>query len=209
MKKTWFLLGISTLSLALFTGCAGNADTMPDSAPMVTTAPTTTTAPTQSAGPTVSISPQTTEGMDLLPDMDVSSGMIPETGVNTTEDAKRVSKSVADEVEKLSELDEAEAIVAGNIALVGISYDTQYQGGLTDRLRDMVTERVELVDKAITTVHVTEEEQQVMEISRLAEKLDADDLTFQELQTKVLEIGSTIAGSGMPNVSQPKTNTGV
>ena len=39
-------------------------------------------------------------------------------GVNTVEDARRLSDDVSEEVEKLSELDGAEAVVAGNIALV-------------------------------------------------------------------------------------------
>ena len=40
--------------------------------------------------------------------------------MNTVEDARRLSDDVSEEVEKLSELDDAEAVVAGNIALVGI-----------------------------------------------------------------------------------------
>ena len=84
----------------------------------------------------------------------------------------------------------------------------QYQGGLTERLREMVTERAESVDKAITAVHVSDEEDVVMKISQLREKLKSDDVTFQQLQTQVLDIGSSITGGGSPQIAQPQSSTG-
>lgn len=208
MKRKGILLVISILCVAVLTGCTSNADTMPT--PTNTTAPMATT-PVNTAGPTASASPMPTSDVGSMITGAVDS-MTPdamkESGVNSVEDALRVSDKVSEEVEKLSELDSAEAVVAGNIALVGISYDTQYQGGLTDRLEQMVTERVEMIDKAITSVHVTDEEDQVMKISQLREKLKAGDITFAELQTQMLDIGSAITGGGSPDVSQPQSNTG-
>lgn len=189
------------MGLALFTGCAGNAGGAMDGAPMVTNTPAVsaspatgapTALPTATNGPTVSLSPEATAGA----------------GVNTVEDAQRVSAQVSEEAARLSELDSAEAVVAGSIALVGISYDAQYQGGLTERLKEMVTERVEMIDKAITSVHVTDEEADVMKISRLYEQLKAGEVTFEQLQTQVLSIGSSIAGGSAPQVSQPTSDTG-
>ena len=124
-------------------------------------------------------------------------------GVNSVEDARRIGEKVSDEVEKLSEVDEAVAIVAGNIALVGVKYDSQYQGGMTERLKEMVQERVEMVDKAITTVHVTDDGEMMTRIAELKEELGDMNFTFEELQTKLLEIGSTIAGGGAPDAAQP------
>ena len=149
--------------------------------------------------PTVSIAPAVTAS----PDMEATPA-----GINSVEDAKRMSERVSEEVEKLSEIDEAKAVVAGNIALVGVSYDAQSQGGLTERLKQMVTARAEMVDKAITAVHVTDEEDLVVKISQLHEKLKADDIPFEELQTQVLDIGSSITGGGSPQVSQPESKTG-
>ena len=205
MKRNGILLVLSLMCMALFTSCTSNADVMPAPTATVenTTAPMSTAAPTNTVGPTVSVLPEVTEDIGNM-----VSGMMPDAGVNSAEDAKRVSERVSDEVEKLSELDEADAVVAGNIALVGVSYDAQYQGGLTDRLKQMVTERAELVDKAITSVHVTDEEDLVVKISQLHEKLKADDITFEELQTQVLDIGSSITGGGSPQVSQPESKTG-
>lgn len=119
-----------------------------------------------------------------------------------------MSENVSDEVEKLSEIKDAEAVVAGNIALVGIEYDAQYQGGLTQRLMEMVKSRVETIDKSITTVHVTDDKAMVDKISKLEDKLDDSTMTFEELQTQVLDIGSGLAGGGNANVTKPQTTMG-
>ena len=182
MKKTWTLVVISLLGLALFSACASNADTLPSPAPSASVTPSAmpeaTPAPSASAMPSATVQPA---------------------GVNTVEDARRLSDDVSDD---------AEAVVAGNIALVGISYDAQYQGGLTDRLVEMVKSRVEAMDKTITAVHVTDDEAIMNKIDQLRESLNNGQITFEELQTQVLDIGSSITGGGNAMVSQPQTNTG-
>ena len=197
MKKGWMLLGISVLSLTALTGCTSNADTMPSPSPSATmsatASPSATTSPMASLSPAVTVSPgPDTEGVPA--------------GINSVEDAKRVSERVSEEVEKLSEIEEAEALVAGNIALVGVKYDSQYQGGLTDRVKEMVQERVDMVDKTVTTVHVTDDGEMMTRIAEVREKLDDMNFTFEQLQTKLLEIGSAITGGGMPEAAQPATN---
>lgn len=194
MKKTWILLVISVLCLALFTSCASTADTLPSPSPSASVSPSA--APVATQGPTVSISPTN------------STEPTAEGGVNTVEDAKRVSDSVAEEVEKLSELDTAEAVVAGNIALVGIKYDGQYQGGLTERLIEMVEARVEAIDKTITAVHVTDDEGLVQQIGELRKKLNDGGITFEELQTQMLDVGSAITGGSDAPSDQPQATTG-
>ena len=93
MKKTWTLVVISLLGLALFSACASNADTLPSPAPsasaMPSATPQATQSPTSSAMPSVTVQPA---------------------GVNTVEDARRLSDDVSEEVEKLSELDDAAAV---------------------------------------------------------------------------------------------------
>ena len=193
MKKTWILLVISILGLALFSACASNADTMPSPSPMASTTPSAMPQATQ--GPMVSIAPATEAPATPA-------------GVNSIEDAQRVSDNVAEEVEKLSELDTAEAVVAGTIALVGVKYDAQYQGGLTERLTKMVEQRVETIDKSITAVHVTDDQAMMDKISKLREELNNKSITFEELQTQLLDIGSGIAGGSTPQVTQPQTTAG-
>ncbi len=192
LKKGWILLGISVLSLAALTACTSSADTLPDP----TTQPMASASPQATMAPTVSIAPAATQEPDVP------------AGVNSVTDAERISEQVAEEVEKLSELDDAEAIVAGNIALVAVKYDSQYQGGMTDRLQKMIEERVNMVDKTITTVHVTDDPKMYERISELNDMLDDANFTFEQLQTKLLELGSAIAGGGEPAVTQPAATDG-
>lgn len=199
MKKGWILFGISLLSLGVLTGCTSSADTLPSPSPSASAMPTG--SPQATMSPAATMAPSMTAGPDTGAAMD---GM----GIGTVEDARRVSERVSEEVEKLSELEEAEAIVAGNIALVGVKYDSQYQGGLTERLKQMVEERVDMVDKSVTTVHVTDDGEMMTRIAELREKLDDMNFTFEELQTKLLDLGSSITGGGMPNVTQPQATTG-
>lgn len=206
MKRTMILLTITLLSLALFTACTSSADTMPQTSPIASAQPTAapTTAPTGTMEPNISVAPSATDnamGMTQTTDT-MNNG-----GVNTMEDARRVADEISEEVEKLSEIDDAETVVAGNIALVAIEYDDQYQGGLTDRLKDMITERVETIDKAVTSVHVTDSEAMFGTIKELGRAIESAGITFDELQTKLLDLGSSIAGGGTPEVTQPQSNT--
>ena len=72
MKKTWTLVVISLLGLALFSACASNADTLPSPAPSASVTPSAmpeaTPAPSASAMPSATVQPA---------------------GVNTVEDARR------------------------------------------------------------------------------------------------------------------------
>ena len=212
MKRILILLAITLLSLALFTACTSNADTMPQTSPTASSAPSAmpTTQPAGTMEPSISMSPSATQGTAGVGGMDntPANGAMTNGGVNTVEDARRVSDQIADEVEKLSEIDNAEAVVAGNIALVAIEYDDQYQGGLTDRLKDMITERVETIDKAITSVHVSDSTEMYATIKELRNSLTSANLSFEELQTKLLSLGSTISGGGTPEVTKPQSNTG-
>lgn len=194
MKKTWILLLITLLGLGLFTACTSNADTLPSPSPTTSAMPSASPMATQS--PTVSLSPAATDEPMAA------------TGVNSIEDARRVSDEVAEEVEKLSELDTADAIVAGNIALIGIHYDTQYQGGLDERLTEMIETRVETINKTLTAVHVTDDEAVMDKIAKLHEQLNDNGITFEELQTQVLEIASSITGGSDATVTQPATTSG-
>ncbi len=188
-KKTGTLLVLSLVCTGLFTACTSNADVMPQPGP------TANTNGMVSSAPQVSTSPNTTQG--AMPMATASAEPATVGAAGTVADAQRLSDRVEDEVEKLSEVDEASAVVVGNIALVGVSYDGQYQGGMTDRLKGMVTERVEMTDKTITAVHVTDDETLRKSISALNDMMDETDASFEQLQTKALEIASRLTGNGI------------
>lgn len=176
MKRIWILLVISLVGVGLFTACSSNADTMvqPSPSPSVSpsASPMATDSPAPSAAPTAT-------------DREANGTSA---GVNTVEDAQRVSDQVSEEVEKLSELKSAEAVVMGTIAVVGVEYDAQYQEGLTDRLKEMIEARVQAVDKSIVTVHVKDSEADYQKLMELREKLSNQELTFEQLQTQVLNL---------------------
>ena len=58
------------------------------------------------------------------------------------------------------------------MAMVALQTDSQYQGGVDERMKKMVLSRVQTVEKAVTGVAVTADEAQVKEIQALAETLD-------------------------------------
>lgn len=157
MKRLWFLLLLTALSAALLTGCASNADTLATPTPGATNMldnlmPGNTASPTDNAAaPGASASP--------------------EANAPTAEDARKAAKAMEEAVEKLSEVDDAYVIPLGDTALVGLEFESQYQGGLDDRLKKMVLARLQTVDSAVTKAAVTDSGVTVTAIKALAETL--------------------------------------
>ena len=178
MKKRWILMAMGILCVAVLASCTSNADTLPSQSPSASPS----TMPTQTATTTVTMMP--------------SAAPTTSTGATTLEDAKRIAQQIDEEVEKLSEINESCVVVADNMAIVGVTFDKEYQGGVTSRMTEMIDARVAAVDKSVTVVHTTDDEKIVAEIKALEEQVDSGDITFSELQTRALEISSTIAGAG-------------
>ena len=183
MKKT--LLTLSALSLALMLGsCRAKQDmTSATSQPTTSASPTaspqvTTIAPGMTEGTTDTMDgadgmgnmTNGANGMDgILP----GSTMIPEsTGVTSMDKSKRVIEQIEDELERLSEVDDAEVVIAGNKAAVGLEFDDQYKAGVDDRLRKIVKERIDSVISGISTVAVTADKGIMDAIESLGERLD-------------------------------------
>ena len=181
MKKT--LLTLSALGLALaMTGCTAKKDMA-----NATQQPTSTATATASPGVTTVI-PGATDSTSIIDSMDPSgmmdggndadsvlpgSTVIPEsTGVTSMDKARRVIEQIEEELERLSEVDDAEVIIAGNKAAVGLEFDDQYKAGLDDRLRGIVKERIDSVISGISTVAITADETVMDAIESLGEQLD-------------------------------------
>lgn len=188
-KKTGILMVLSLACMGLFTACTSNADVMPQPGPTAGANGKVTAAPQATASPSVTQS--------VVPMVTATAQPATVGAANTVADAQRLSDRVEDEVEKLSEVDDAAAVVVGNIALVGVSYDGQYRGGMTDRLKGMVTERVEMTDKTITAVHVTDDAALYKSISALNDMMDDAGASFEQLQTKALEIAARLTGGSL------------
>ena len=203
MKKT--LLTLSALGLALMmTGCStkddmGSATQQPTSTATTTASPGITTvlpSATDSTGTTDTMDPSgMMEGGNGADSVMPDSTVIPEsTGVTSMDRARRVIEQIEEELERLSEVDDAEVIIAGNKAAVGLEFDDQYRSGLDDRLRGIVKERIDGVISGISTVAITTDEAIMDAIESLGERLDTmSDMTA--LQSDLEAIIKKINGS--------------
>ena len=159
MKKIRMTLS-ALLLLMLLGGCTSSTD--------MTTA---TEPPSASATPNITtVLPGATDGTDgVLPNATV----IPEsTGVTSMDKARRVIEQIEEELERLSEVEDAEVVIAGNKAAVGLEFDNQYKAGLDDRLRKIVKERIDGVISGISTIAITTDEGVMAAIESLGERLD-------------------------------------
>lgn len=172
MKK--LILTLSALTLAaVMTGCKTN-----DGKITVTSEPTSTA--TASPSVTAVLPADGADGMmdgegaqngadGVLP----ANTVLPETaGVTSMDKAKRVIEQIEDELERLSEVEDAQVVLAGNKAAVALSFDDQYKGGLDDRLRSIVKERIAGVVSGVSNVAITADETVMEAIESLGERLD-------------------------------------
>ena len=182
MKKTLFTLSALMLTM-LLCSCSAKDDMSiatnePTASAWPNTSPSVTTVlPSVTDNMLDGMMDGTTDGMtdggndadSVLP----GSTVIPEsTGVTSMDKAKRVIEQIEEELERLSEVDDAEVVIAGNKAAVGIEFDDQYQSGLDDRLRKIIKERVDSVISGISTVAITADEGVMDAIESLGERLD-------------------------------------
>ncbi|MBQ8554861.1 MAG: YhcN/YlaJ family sporulation lipoprotein [Clostridia bacterium] len=204
MKKTLMTLGMLACA-ATMTACTATTDMT-----TATNEPTSTTY--------VSPSPEVTnvapEGIidgvmddagnaledagDAMDNMMDGNGLATQTpdatGVTSMDKARRVVEQIEDELERLSEVDDAQVILSGNKAAVALEFDDQYRGGIDDRLRGIVSDRIGSVISGISTIAITSDEGIMDAIERLGESLNTmSDMTA--LQADVDRIIQQINGS--------------
>lgn len=170
MKKAFIPMCLLAILLT-FSGCASKEE------PMTTTSP--------SASPTVTTSPTNTPGEaldDMLPDMTTDAGDEPLTpmaseqpaaqGVTSVSDARKAIEDIEEELERLSEVDEAQVVIAGNDAAVALEFDSQYQGGIDDRLREIVKERIGSVLSGVNNIAITADAALRDQLETLGDRLE-------------------------------------
>ncbi len=188
MKKT--LLTLTLLGATLMTGCSATEDmTTATNTPTSTMAPAYTTAPDGMGDGMMEGTPDgtgTTDGMtdgsgmmDGMMDSLGDGSELPNvtevpaaTGVTSMDKARRVVEQIEDELERLSEVDDAEVVIAGNKAAVALEFDDQYKGGIDDRLRGIVKDRIASVISGISTIAITADENIMETIEALGDRLD-------------------------------------
>lgn len=190
MKKTLYGTCLLAATALLLTGCATGAEPNPSPSPSATVSqqPTNTPDATNSAMPDAS-------GM---PDASVVPGGEPMTspaveGVTTVTDARKAIEQIEDELERLSEVEDAQVVIVGNTAAVALKFDSQYKGGIDDRLRKIIEERVNGVLTGVNVIEVTDDTGLLEELDKLGDRLDgAADMS--ELQSELDTIIRKITG---------------
>lgn len=155
MKKKLLLLVLTVAAAVVLVACACDTTTSPSPSPSLTA------TPLASATPTAMPDPSPDASMEASPSD--SPEQSPDGGTQMVD-----TENIRAEVEKLSEVKSAVVAVMGDTALVGLTFDDAYQGTLTARISEMVTEKVQAADTAIANVHVTADQTLCEEIESFA-----------------------------------------
>ncbi len=188
MKRKLLLTLVFILATAALTACSCSISpgASPSPSPSALTA---TPSPTQSA----TASPSPMESAATTPGASAASPS-PESSAQT--DAAIDLDALAQEVEKLSEVSLCDVVAEGDRAVVGLSFDAQYQGTLTDRIEEMVREKITGIEPAVIHIAVTADPTLCTEIKNLAQEVQGKPMTeeqmakFDELYEKIQPAGT-------------------
>lgn len=179
MKKGLMILLCIAMAGMVLSGCASRraSGTTATAAPIVTNSPMATVRPTASAAsPQASADtgmqsgnangmPATTDTMDNSMMPGNASGMTPA-------QADRLAERVEEAVERISEIDDAEAVIdTDNRVVIAIEFDEQYSAGLDDRMKEMIIEAVQKVDDGLTQIEITDDDTLYGQVKSLGERL--------------------------------------
>ena len=135
-------------------GCSANTmSTAPTASPMTTTA-----APTNSPMATAEATAEPPPAPKALEAM-------------TPAQAGQLAEKIAQAVQQISEIDEAQVVVNNDRALVAVRFDAQYNAGLDDRMKQQITETVQKVDDGLKDVEITDDDTLYGQIKGLGERV--------------------------------------
>lgn len=188
MKRILYPM-LAVLCLMLSSCAADSQATEPSPSVNPTTSP--------SMAPAQTVTPMSTDPMGSpsnLPET-MTDGMADtaSAGVTSAADARRIIDQVEDELEKLSEVNDAQVVIIGDQAVVAIEPDDQYQGGVDERIRKMVQERIDGVVSGVKRVAVTDDPTIYATLEKLGDSLDGavnlDDIR-KEIDSLFTRIGA-------------------
>lgn len=192
MKRTLLQAAALLVCALALTACAAESEPMASPSP---TANAATAQPSASAEPSPSDMATLTAG-------ETESPMA--MGVQDADKARQAAEELKNELEQLSEVTDAKVVIAGQQAAVGLTFDTQYQAGVTDRMREMVRERLDGVVSGVTRLAVTDDATQMETISQLSEQLqNATDLT--DIENKLSALINRLEAGGESLTTQDGT----
>lgn len=198
MKKTILLVLCISLLCATLAGCAaGNANTLgATNSPAVTMTPEqATVTPMNTIEPAVTAMP-TDEGMAsgaTEKDMTGNVNGMNAASAMTPADAGKLAERIAEAVERISEIDDAEVIVRDNRALVAVEFDDQYSAGLDERMKTQITETVQKIDDSLTEVEITDDSTLYGQVKSLAERVGKA-TGFDELADDIGDLWDRVTG---------------
>ena len=163
MKKRMTVLLCMIAAGLVLSGCAaGNASgTTATAAPIVTNSP----AAEVTLAPTIAVSPSAS------PDGTMNPTNEPLTAAMTPAQAGRLAENIAEAVERISEVDDAEAVISDDRVLVAVEFDDQYKAGLDERMKQMIEEAVQKVDDGLTDIEITDDDTLYGQVKGLGERL--------------------------------------
>ena len=188
MKKGLMILLCIAMAGMVLSGCASRraSGTTATAAPIVTNSPMATQRPMTSASPDMSPNmsantdtPATgtnaTNGMTSTTDT-MDNNMMPAQNNNmdgmTPAQADRLAERVEEAVERISEIDDVEAVIdSDSRVVIAVEFDEQYKAGLDDRMKEMITEAVQKVDEKLTDVQITDDSTIYGQVKSLGERL--------------------------------------
>lgn len=190
MKKGLMILLCIAMAGMVLSGCSRRnaSGTTATAAPIVTNSPMATAQPSVTEGTVAGIGGTTgtngatgmngttgmTNGMTGTTDT-MDNSMMPQPGNAagmTPAEADRMAERVAEAVERISEIDDAEVVIASdNRVLVAVEFDDQYSAGLDDRMKEMIVQAVQKVDDGLTDVEITDDDTLYGQVKSLGDRL--------------------------------------
>ena len=111
----------------------------------------------------VSEAPQVTEGVSVMPENT--------SAIQNAFDWITGRTQIEEKINLLSEIETSRIVTNGNTALVGVTFTSQYQGEMTQRIQNLVAGIVEEADPNIQVVAVTSEKEDVETITAISDQL--------------------------------------
>jgi len=182
--KKWILALLCMIAVGTtLSGCsAGTANTLNPTTAPATTQPAATMSAT--ASPEATASPMNSPM--------AQESAAPQSSM-TPAQAGQMAERISEAVERISEIDDAEVIVYDDRVLVAVEFNDQYNAGLDDRMKQMITEKVQEVEKTLTRVEITNDETLYGQVKNFGERLGKA-TGFDELADDFGDLWNRITG---------------
>lgn len=166
-KRKLGLFLAAIMCMCMLTGCASNADTLSSPGPSLNS---TEMPGNQLKEDVKEMLPGTSPGNTASPTENVpaSGSGIPD----TLEKSRQVSDDMENAIDMLTEIDDVDVVAIGNQALIGIEFTAQYQGGLDDRIREMIMTRIQTVSKGVDELYISDNNDIREQIDQLSDRLE-------------------------------------